>query len=298
MRVAVSGSSGLVGTALTTRLTQDGHEVRRLVRHRERAPDQVFWDPRGGTIDTAGLEGLDAVVHLAGESIDQRWTAERKERIRASRVEGTRNLATALAGLDEPPGVLVSGSAVGYYGPGDELVHEDTPPGDDFLARVAAAWEEAARPAAEAGIRLVHNRTSLVLSADGGALAKMLPPFKMGLGGRIGSGEQVWSWVGLPDMVDALIHLIESDLEGPVHVAAPNPVRAKTFTDTLGRVLRRPTLLPLPAFAVKLMFGEMGKTLLLQGQRVSADRLLKSGFVFQDPDLEGALRNVLGRPAD
>jgi uncharacterized protein (TIGR01777 family) len=297
MNVLVTGSSGLVGSALVTQLESDGHTVTRLVRSKRGAGEgQVLWDPEAGTIDAAELEGLDAVVHLAGESIaGGRWTAARKARILESRVKGTRLLAEALAGLRERPKVLVSASAVGYYGDrGEEALREENASGSGFLAGVCRQWEAAAAPAAQGGIRVVHPRFAMILSTAGGALQRLLLPFRLGLGGRLGSGQQFVSWVALDDAVGAICHaLTHDDLQGPVNTASPTPLRNHEFTRTLGRVLRRPTVFPLPAFAARLAFGQMADELLLASQRVEPAKLLASGYHFGFPDLESALRHLL-----
>jgi uncharacterized protein len=299
MKVLVSGASGLIGSALVPLLTARGHEVVRLVR-RQPEPDEaaVGWDPEHGLLEASRLEGLDAVVHLAGEGIAEgRWTAERKSRIRRSRVQATRSLAETLAGLRQPPRVLVSASAIGVYGDrGDEELHETSPPGDGFLAEVGRDWEAATEPAAAAGIRVVLSRFGIVLSRKGGALAKMLLPFRLGVGGRIGSGAQWMSWVALDDAIAAVLHaLATASLAGPLNVVSPHPVTNAELARTLGRVLGRPALAPLPAFAVRLVLGEMGDALLLSSQRVKADRLLSSGYEFRHSRLEPALRHLLGR---
>jgi uncharacterized protein (TIGR01777 family) len=284
LRIAVTGASGLIGSALSAFLATGGHTV-------------VPLSIRGG-VDEARLDGVDAVVHLAGENIGARWTPSRKQRIFDSRVNGTRAVAEALARLRRPPRVLVSASAVGFYGdrPGDYLTHEESPAGGGFLAELCVAWEAAARPAGDAGIRVVHPRFGVVLTPAGGALGKMLPAFRAGVGGRIGSGRQVLSWIGLDDVLYALLHLIVTDgLRGPVNLVAPEPVTNRELTRTLATVLRRPAKMPLPAPAVKLLFGEMGREALLGGQRVEPRRLLASGFRFSQPTLDGALRSVLGR---
>jgi len=298
MKVLVTGSTGLIGSALVPFLRAGGHEVVRLVRAPLRVEERVvLWDPEAGKIEPSELEGLDAVVHLAGESIAGRWTAEKKARIRESRVRGTRFLCETLARLERPPTVLVSASAIGYYGDrGDELLREESPPGRGFLADVATQWEAATEPAAQRGLRVVLLRFGIVLSPRGGALAQMLPPFRLGLGGPIGSGQQYWSWIAIDDVVRAIQHaLLTETLRGPVNVVSPDPVRNREFVRALGRVLGRPTLLPMPAAAVRLLFGQMGEELLLASQRVEPIRLLASGFVFQYPDLEGALRHLLRR---
>ena len=299
-RVVISGASGLIGGALAGALAADGHAVGRLVRPGPAVRlGDVAWDPTAGRIDAAALEGADAVVHLAGESIAAgRWTAARKRAIRDSRVGGTRLLAEAVAGLRRPPRVLVSASAVGYYGDrGDEPLTEASAPGQGFLAEVAVAWEAAAEPARRAGLRVVHPRIGLVLAAAGGALPKMLTPFRLGLGGVIGDGRQQVSWIALDDLVSVLRHLLTTDsLAGPVNAVAPAPVDNRELTRTLARVLGRPALLPLPASVVRLVFGEMGLALLLASARVLPARLEATGFRFRNPTLEAALRAVLGRP--
>ncbi|HJS48370.1 MAG TPA: TIGR01777 family oxidoreductase [Gemmatimonadales bacterium] len=297
MVVAISGASGLLGTALSRFLSSGGHAVRRIVRRRAR-PGEIAWDPAAGTLDRAGLEGVDAVVHLAGEGIASgRWDAGRKRRIRASRVDGTRLLAGALAGLARRPGVLVSASAVGYYGNrGDERLTEESAPGADFLAETAVAWEAAAAPAAEAGIRVVHPRFAMILTPAGGALARMLPPFEAGLGGRLGDGRQWWSWVSLDDALGLVLHALATPgLVGPLNAAAPGEVTNRAFTEILGEVLGRPTLLPVPPVALRFAFGEMADALLLGGQRVVPARATGSGYDWRHPDLRGALRHLLGR---
>lgn len=298
LRVVVSGATGLIGSQLTAFLGSGGHRVERLVR---RAPQsgEVFWDPARGEIDAAALEGTDAFVHLAGESIDGRWTAAKKRRIRESRALGTRLLAETIAGLRSPPRALVAASAVGYYGDrGDALLDEESGSGTGFLAEVCTEWEDATAPAGAAGVRVVNARFGVVLGARGGALARLLPAFRLGVGGPVGSGDQFLSWIALDDVVGALHHLLFArDVSGPVNLVAPAPVTSRELARALGRVLRRPSLLPLPAVAVRLALGEMGEELLLAGQRVSSARLESSGFRFLHPDLESALRAELGRPA-
>ena len=295
--VAVTGASGLIGKALVRRLTNMEYRVRPVVRRTAR-PGEISWNPENGTLDPTDLEGLDAVVHLAGENIGARWTARRKERIRSSRLLGTRLLSDTLAGLKNPPAVLIAGSAIGIYGNrGDEILTEESPPGEpshDFLARLGQEWEGAADAARAAQVRVVHPRFGLVLSPRGGVLARMLLPFRLGLGGRLGNGSQWMSWVSIDDAVDALIHLLTANsLSGPVNVTAPNPIRNRDFTRTLGRVLARPTLFSVPSPALRLAFGEMADATLLSSTRVMPRRLLASGFHFKSPDLEGALRHVL-----
>ena len=297
--VAISGSSGLVGGALATALAAQGMTVLRLVRDRATAVSGgVYWDPATGAIDSASLEGIDAVVHLAGEPIAERWSSAQKKRIRESRVQGTRLLATTLAALGKPPKVMVSGSAIGIYGSrrGDEVLEEGSSTGGDFLADVSRDWELASEPAAAAGIRVVRTRTGLVLSPKGGVLARLLLPFRMGAGGRIGSGRQWFSWIALDDAVGGLSFMMrEASLRGPVNLVAPNPVTNEEFTHAVGRVLGRPTLATVPAFAVKLALGEMGENTVLASQRVMPQRLLAAGYQFRHPQLEEALRFELDR---
>ncbi|HYS77725.1 MAG TPA: TIGR01777 family oxidoreductase [Candidatus Dormibacteraeota bacterium] len=298
MKIAVTGSSGLVGSALVPHLAEGGHQVVRLVRSRTVRPAEIAWDPEGGTIDSASLEGLGAVVHLAGESIaDGRWTEAKKNRIRHSRVGSTRLLAATIAGLSRPPQVLVCASAVGYYGDrGDEPLREDSPPGGDFLAGVCRAWEGAAEAAARKGVRVVHQRFGMILSPAGGALARMLPPYRLGAGGPIGTGRQYVSWIALDDVLGAIGHaLTAGTLRGPINTVSPHPVTNRDFSRVFGRVLHRPAILPMPAFAARLVFGEMADALLLSSQRVEPARLLASGYRFLHPDLEPALRHLLGR---
>ncbi|MEW5763344.1 MAG: TIGR01777 family oxidoreductase [Acidobacteriota bacterium] len=295
LSVAVTGGSGLVGGALCAFLSSGGHRVLRLVR-RPAGEGEARWDPAKGEIDAPSLEGLDAVVHLAGENIASgRWTARRKAAIRDSRVAGTGLLCRTLAGLKRKPPTLICASAIGYYGDrGGESLDETSPAGEGFLSEVCREWEAAADPARTAGIRVVHARIGVVLSAAGGALPKILPPFRAGLGGPVGSGRQYMSWIALDDLVGLLHHLLFSGLEGPVHATAPLPVTNRDFARTLGTVLHRPVLLPLPAPAVKLLFGEMGEALLLSGAKVLPKRAEKDGFRFRTPDLETALREELG----
>ncbi len=298
MRVAIAGASGLIGGALVSALASAGNEVVRLVRRAPKTKDEVRWDPEAGAIDAAALEGLDAVVNLSGENIaERRWSEARKALLRSSRLGPTRLLASTLAGLARKPKVLVSASAMGAYGDrGDAWVSEKDAPGDDFLGRLSVEWEQAAAPAAAAGIRVVHPRIGIVLSPRGGALGKMLLPFKAGLGGVLGKGTQYMSWIAIDDVVAAFLQLVErDDLAGPVNVVAPEPVTNAVFTKTLGRVIGRPTVAPAPAFALRLAFGEMADAALLSSTRVKPERLLASGYLFRFPELEGALRHVLGR---
>ena len=271
----------------------------RLVRSEPAAGDRAIrWDPDQGKLDLAGLEAIDVVVHLAGENIASgRWTAEKKARIRDSRVKGTRLLSETLSRLTQPPRVLVAASAIGFYGDrGDELLTEVSPRGSGFLAEVCQEWEQATQPASQRGIRVVNLRFGVILSPAGGALAKMLTPFRMGVGGKIGSGRQYMSWIALDDATGAVQHaLANGSLHGPVNGVAPRPVTNLEFTKTLGRVLVRPTILPMPVFAARLAFGEMANELLLASARVEPSALVKGGYVFGHPDLEGALRFLLGR---
>jgi len=294
MRILISGASGLIGSALARRLAAS-NEVVRLVRHRTAGDAEIAWNPDAGTIDAGALEGLDAVVHLAGENVGAgRWTAAKKARIRASRVEGTSLLARTLAGLTRPPRAMVSASAIGFYGDrGGEELDETSGAGRGFLAEVCRAWEAAAAPASEAGIRVVLARFGVVLARQGGALARMLPLFRLGLGGRLGSGRQFMSWIALEDAVGALAFVLENEsLEGPVNVTSPQPVTNRQFTASLARVLRRPALLHAPAFALRAALGEMAEEMLLASARVFPRRLLASGYRFAQPDLETALREL------
>ena len=297
MKVLVSGASGFVGSRLTARLTDDGHQVTRLVRsHPKPERAEIQWDAAAGGLEPSALAGFDAVVHLAGENISQgRWTDAKKARIRHSRVRGTQLLAQTLARPAGRPKVLVTASAIGFYGNrGDEQLDEQSPPGSGFLADVCRQWESATEPAAEAGIRVVPLRLGLVLSSTGGALAKMLPIFRLGLGGPLGSGRQYVSWITLDDVIGAIQHAIAADsLRGPVNAVAPHPVTNREFTRALGRALRRPALLPVPAFALRVILGQMANELLLASTRVVPRRLLDSGFRFRDPGLESALKRVL-----
>jgi uncharacterized protein (TIGR01777 family) len=296
LTVAVSGATGLIGTALVERLRARGHTVRRLLHSApSSAPGDVVWDPASGALPATALEGADAVVHLAGEPVAHRWTAERKRAIRESRVRGTEQLASAVRAMAVKPRVVLSGSAVGFYGDrGDETVDESAAPGNDFLAGVCVDWERAAGPIAGVGVRLVQLRTGIVLNPAGGALARLLPIFRVGAGGPIGSGRQWMSWIGLHDHVRAMEHALLTDaVRGPVNLVAPNPVTNADFAATLGRVLARPALVPVPSFALELLYGEMARATLLAGQRVVPLALLGSGFEFAEPTLEGALRAEL-----
>ncbi len=301
MDVAITGASGLIGTALTSSLRATGDRVAPLVRRPVRAgEDAIEWNPAEGRVDASSLEGIHAVVHLAGAGIgDKRWTDAYKREVLDSRTGPTRLLTGTLASLQRPPSVLVSGSAIGYYGDrGDELLTESSGPGDLFLSEVCVAWEAAAQPAIDAGIRVTFSRTGIVLDAHGGALPKLLPLFKLGVGGRMGSGQQWWSWVSIDDEIRALRWLIENDVSGPANLTAPQPVTNAEFSKVLGRVLHRPSALPVPSFGPKLLRGpELAQELLFASQRVQPDALVSSGFTFNHPDLETALRAVLDKSA-
>lgn len=297
MDVAITGASGLIGRALSASLRADGHRVLRFQRGGVTADDTIGWDPDAGRIDAPALEGLDAVVHLAGEGIaEHRWTDEQKRRMRDSRVRGTAVLAAAVASRERKPRAFVSASAMGYYGDrGDEILTEESAPGTDFLAGVCVAWEAEAAPAIAAGVRTVFTRSGIVLDAHGGALKQMLTPFKLGLGGRQGSGKQWMSWIALADEVGAMRFAIENDaLRGPANLVAPNPVRNAEFAHTLGRALNRPTILPTPLLPLKLRYGaELVDTLLMVSQRVAPNALQAAGYRFGYETLEAALRAIV-----
>lgn len=297
MRILVTGATGLIGTALVARLTEIGHEPIRLVRAAPAGSD-VRWDPAAGTIDAGALDGLDGVVHLAGEDIASgSWTDAKKARIRSSRAEATALLARTLASLPHRPPILVSASAIGYYGDrGAETLTEASTPGTGFLASVCRDWERATEPAAAAGIRVVTMRFGVVLDPSGGALARMLTPFRTGMGGPVGGGKQYVSWIAMDDAVGAILHALTTPtVSGPVNVAAPAPVTQAEFATALGRVLGRPTLVSVPAFGVKLLLGEMAGETILASQRLVPERLLATGYAFRWPDLEPALRHLLAR---
>jgi len=296
MKILISGSHGLVGTALIKSLEADGHDIFRLVRHYPHSPSEIEWSPDRYSIALSLIEGFDAVVHLAGESIAEgRWTDEKKKRIRESRVKGTRLLGDALANLTQQPKVMISASAIGYYGDrGEESLTEASSPGDDFLSDVCVEWEKATDLAKEKGIRTVNSRFGIILDKDGGALRKMLTPFRMGIGGRIGDGKQWMSWIALDDVVAGIKFSLTNDsLRGPVNFVAPNPVRNAEFTKTLGRVLSRPTIFPIPAFGVRLVFGEMADALLLSSQKVHPNHLMEANYQFQYSQLDEALKHTI-----
>jgi len=297
MDVAITGASGLIGRALTASLRGDGHRVVAFRRGGVTEGDTIGWDPDAGRIDAPALEGLDAIVHLAGEGIaEKKWSEDHKRRIRDSRVRGTAALAAAIASRERKPRVLVSGSAIGYYGNrGDEVLTEESAAGSDFLAEVAKAWEAETAPATEAGVRTVLTRTGIVLAGHGGALKSMLLPFKLGIGGRQGSGKQWMSWIALDDEVGAIRFAIENEtVSGPVNLVAPNPVTNAEFAATLGRVLHRPTFLPTPMLPLKLRYGtELVETLLLVSQRVAPAQLQAAGYQFSFASLEDALRAAI-----
>ncbi|HEY8479035.1 MAG TPA: TIGR01777 family oxidoreductase [Spirillospora sp.] len=298
MKVTVTGSSGLIGSALVRSLREDGHEVVRLIRREPTRPDEARWSPADGCVEAAALEGADAVVHLAGAGIgDRPWTKAYKRRIRDSRVVGTRTIAEAIAAAGGRPRVLVSGSAVGYYGDtGGHEVDEDAPRGRGFLAELVDDWEAAAAPAREAGVRVVHPRTGVVLTREGGMLGRTLPLFRLGLGGRLGTGGQWISWISLADQVAALRFLIDHEIDGPVNLTAPNPVTNAEYTRALGRALGRPTRLAVPAFALRAVLREFADEGPLVSQRVLPRRLEKAGFRFEHETVEDALAAALGTP--
>lgn len=303
MKVIITGSTGLVGRALVRSLLAEGHEVTRLVRGDSqsfRAPGTtaVHWNPERGEIDAQALEGHDAAVHLAGENVGEgRWDEEKKRRIIESRVKGTTLLASALAGLSAKPRVLVSASAIGFYGDrGPEILREESASGSDFFSEVCREWEKATLQASQSGVRVVHLRIGMVLSGEGGALQRMLTPFKLGLGGKVGSGNQYISWITLEDVLGVIRRAIEDEsLRGPVNTVGPQPVTNEEFTKALGHVLGRPTIFVVPAFAARLAFGEIADAALLASTRVEPARLKEVGYQFKHPEIEGALRSVLGK---
>jgi uncharacterized protein (TIGR01777 family) len=298
MKVVLTGASGLLGRALVSSLRDDGHAAVRLVRRLPAAPDEAQWDPQSGHVDPAALLGADAVINLAGPGLgDRPWTPARKRMLLDDRVSATRTITEAMAAAEPRPRVLLSMSGTGFYGtPGDQVVTEAAPQGDGYVAQIAAAWEQATAPAADAGIRVVRMRTGVVLSANGGAFGRLLPIFRLGLGGRLGSGRQWWSWVALPDYVSAVRFLLDhGEVDGPVNVTAPVPITNADLTKAMGRVLHRPTFTIAPGFALKLPLRDFAEDL-LGGQRSVPQRLLDAGFDFEHPSFEPALRAVLDKP--
>ena len=294
MKIAISGASGLIGSALVPALEAAGHDVLRLVRRAPTNAREIEWRPSEGTIDHGALAGVEAFVNLSGANLGQRWTAKSKQEILDSRTDTTGLLATTAAALEPRPSAFVSAGGIGIYGDrGDEVVTEESTLGTGFEADVCRAWEAAAEPARAAGIRVVSFRQGMVLSKDGGALERMLLPFKLGVGGRVGSGRQWWTWVGLDDVVAAYLFVLQSELSGVVNLCAPNPVTSEQFTDALGRALHRPTIFPVPGFAIRALFGEMGDNVLLRGRRALPARLLEAGFDFSFPEIDEALRAAL-----
>jgi uncharacterized protein len=296
MKILIAGASGLVGSALVPKLKTEGAEVTRLVRSAAKV-GEIEWHPDRGSIDAPALEGFDAVINLAGDGIaNGRWTEEKKRRILDSRVNGTRLLSETMANLSRKPATFINASAVGFYGSrGDELVDEESAPGEGFLASVCRQWESATAPAEQAGIRVVKLRLGVILTKDGGIMGSMLRPFKLGLGGKVGSGEQVMSWVAMDDVVAAIDFILQNEsLRGPINAVAPHPVTNEEFTKALGRVLSRPTFMAMPAFAARLAFGEMADEMMLSSTRVAGKVLNDAGFRFQYPELEGAVRAMLG----
>lgn len=295
MRIVVSGASGLIGTALLPQLRAQGHTVVRLVRRPPAVADELAWDPRTGDFDPAVFAGVDAVINLSGAGVgDRRWTTSYRAEILDSRVDATRAISEAISALDHKPLVLINASAIGWYGEtGQRAVDESDRGGDDFLADVCRQWEGAADPARAAGIRTVFLRTGLVMDAHGGALAKMVPLFKAGIGGRLGNGQQWWSWISMRDEIRAIMHLLASEIDGPVNLVSPNPVTNQEFTAAFARALRRPALLPVPAFALKIVLGGFASEV-LGSKRILPGVLTESGFTFSDPHIQPALESILG----
>lgn len=299
MQIAVSGASGLVGSALVPLLTTGGHTVHRLVRGKPNlSAKEIGWNPAQGRLDPSNLEGIDAVIHLGGENIASgRWTQTKRKRIRDSRVDSTRLLAETLARMSHPPKVFLCASATGFYGDrGEELLTEETGPGENFLANVCQQWEQATQPAGDAGIRVANLRFGVVLTPRGGALKQMLPLFRLGLGGRLGSGKQYWSWIGIDDAIGAIYHVLgNSSLSGPINLTAPEPVTNRQFATLLAKILHRPAILPAPSSALRMALGSMADELLLASTRVIPQRLLQTEYEFRNRDLESVLRHLLGR---
>ena len=294
VKIALSGASGLIGSALVPALEAAGHDVRRLVRREPAGPREVSWDPASGSLDPSALEGVEVLVNLSGATIDRRWTERRKREILDSRVDTTSLLARTAASLDPRPSVFLCAGGAGAYGDrGDEILTEESPGGTGFLADVCRAWEAATDPARDAGIRVVTFRHGIVLTGTGGALPRLVTPFKLGVGGRVGSGKQWWAWVDMDDLVAAYLFSLDGPLAGPVNLTSPNPVTNVQLTKALGKALGRPTFLPLPAFAARLVFGQMADELLLGGQRALPARLLDAGFAFRYPELDASLAHAL-----
>ena len=297
MKIILSGASGLVGIALKSTLNDAGYVVQCLVRGEDKQDNTIFWDPYSGKIDLDAIEGSDAVIHLSGANLATIWTEKNKKLFRSSRIDTTAYLCNCLTKLSQPPKALISASAIGYYGDrSDEVVTEESAPGSGFISELCRDWEAATNEATKIGIRVVNIRIGIVLSRTGGALAKMLTPFKLGSGGAFGNGQQYMSWITLTDLVNSIHHiLIKEELSGPVNLVSPNPVTNKLFTKTLGRVLRRPTVMTIPAFVLRTTLGEMAEEMLLSGQRVHPQKLVESGYPFSHPQLKEAFNAVLGK---